>query len=168
MYQFMHYSHSDSFIRSYVCTWSCIISTTGSGLAISYPYFHKIESGAMLMVKGRISVFCYCSSCPQSSFGWRYGNLTGVPESPLPFELKAKNNTNEYILSTNQYSFSLLNKGLYICDLGTSQNKLEVTLNPRSGNIQRIWNGSSVHTYIILTYVQYTGFITTLVYSALQ
>lgn len=124
----------------------CTIPPTGNGLAISYPYFHKINSGADVKVQGRVSVFCYYSGAPTSPIGWRYSNQTIVPENPLPFELKSRSNsgTKEYELSTNRYPFSLLNKGRYICDLGNSQNKLEVTLTPRSGTLWDILNGSYV------------------------
>lgn len=130
----MHYNSIDC----------CIIPPTGNGLAISYPYFHKIDSGANVKVQGRVSVFCYYSGAPLSPIGWRYSNQTIVPENPLPFELKARSNsdTKEYVLSTNRYPFSLLNKGRYICDLGNLQSKMEVTLTPRSGTLLEILNES--------------------------
>ena len=106
----------------------------GNALAISYPYFHKIDTGAEVKMRGRVSVYCYYSGTPQSPVGWRYSNGTKVPPSPLPFELRSEHNEpkKEYILSTNQHPFSLLNKGRYICDLGSTQNNLDVSLSPRS------------------------------------
>ena len=116
---------------------ACIVLLTGNGLAISYPYFHKIDAGTEVKVRGRVSVYCYYSGTPQSPMGWRYSNETKVPPNPLSFELKSKYSEpkKEFVLSTNQYAFSLLNKGRYICDLGSPPNRLDVSLSPTSGTL---------------------------------
>ena len=109
----------------------------GTGLAISYPYFRKIDSGSEVNVQGRVSVYCYYTVSPQNG-SWYYSNQTRVPENPLSYELKSKFNEakKEYVLSTNEFSFSLLNKDRYICNLGPTQSNLEVSLIPRSGKIR--------------------------------
>lgn len=115
----------------------CCILPLGTGLAISYPYFRKIDSGSEVNVQGGVRVYCYFSGTLDSPMGWRYSNQTVVPGNPLSFELKSEFNAakKEYVLSTNEFSFSLLNKDRYMCDLGSTESRLEVSIIPRSGTV---------------------------------